>query len=528
MRWHDPVVIAQTVCFAVFLWLGLYLLVRVERRTPLILAGLAALFSQSAFFASSVVTFNLRDIPTLIMVERSFWWTAVVPVAAWFHFSEQITRQLAGTEGQQSPQSRMSLAVIVYLVGAIIVVVGSTTNLFIDYSQPVSSSGQRFAYLDRGDAYPLQIGYLGLVGLGASFNLMRALRQLRASSAEGDRALAQQLTLLVAGALTFLIGGLYIASRYLWNPAVTVLPGYICLLIGLALLGYGIAHFGLLLEGQAVQRDFVYSLTGIALVNLLYIGLLSLTEPLSAYSLLVLAGLVTLTHTTFDSGRRWLDTFFFNRAEQQARAEAREYATALGTLPVAAPAVLQPAAIPEEPSDGVEEASPGPNVQPNEVGDEKAFKNLVRKAISSLKSPPQLAKSPLLTLELVDRRLAQSRLIDNRLNRAAALREILVEHIDTLRPSSDETIKVGEAWRFYNVLHYPYVRELSRKAALAEARRLSEERRRMGQRQPSDLEQVLGWLADVDEDTFYKWQRKASDTIAVMLWEENRKLQQPS
>ena len=74
------------------------------------------------------------------------------------------------------------------------------------------------------------------------------------------------------------------------------------------------------------------------------------------------------------------------------------------------------------------------------------------------------------------------------------------------------------------MLYYPYVRELSRKSALAEARRLGEERRRAGQREPGELEQVLAWLADVDEDTFYKWQRRASDTIATILWEENGKI----
>jgi hypothetical protein len=74
------------------------------------------------------------------------------------------------------------------------------------------------------------------------------------------------------------------------------------------------------------------------------------------------------------------------------------------------------------------------------------------------------------------------------------------------------------------VLYYPYVRELSRKGALAEARRLADERRRAGRATPSELEQVLSWLADVDEDTFYKWQRRASDTIATILWEEQHNI----
>ncbi len=524
MTLSDPVVIAQIVGFGVFLWLGLYLLVRVTSRTPLIVVGLVALFAQATFFAASVLTFHTQDLQALIVLERTFWWTAVLPVAAWFHFTDLIAHEIGEDKPGRVRNVWSPQVVCVYVVALVITVAGTVSDLFIRYNEPVFASAQRFAYLERGVAYPLQIAYLGLAGTGATFNVVRALRRIAHSDNEGDRALAQQLKLLVGGALPFLAGGLYIASRYTWNPSITVLPGYLLLLVGLGMLGYGIAHFGLLLEGQNIQRDFIYSLCGIVLINLLYVGLVGLTGALSVHSLVALVGLATLTHTTFDSGRRWLDTFFFNPAEQAARAEARDYATVLGTMPVAQPAALHSAELPvDEPV--VDEQHAISSVPPADFGDEKAFKSLVRKAISNLKSPPHLAKSPLLTLELVAQRLARQGQADNRLNRAAALREILVEHIDTLRPTSDETVKVGEAWRFYNVLHYPYVRELSRKGALAEARRLAEERRRAGQRQPGDLEQVLMWLADVDEDTFYKWQRKASDTLATMLWEENRKLQ---
>jgi hypothetical protein len=155
----------------------------------------------------------------------------------------------------------------------------------------------------------------------------------------------------------------------------------------------------------------------------------------------------------------------------------------------------------------------------------KAFQAQVRRALTSLKSPPRLAQSELLTLQVVGRRLAAAGLEDNRLNRAALLREVLIERIEGLRPDAGEhreSHRVGEAWRFYNVLHYPYVRELSRKSALMEARRLELERRREGRREPGELEQVLAWLADVDEDTFYKWQRRASEAIGQVLWEEER------
>jgi len=36
------------------------------------------------------------------------------------------------------------------------------------------------------------------------------------------------------------------------------------------------------------------------------------------------------------------------------------------------------------------------------------------------------------------------------------------------------------------------------------------------------MERVVDWLIQVDEDTFYKWQRRGSDTIAAALRERER------
>lgn len=520
----DPVILTQVVGFGVCLWLGLYLLVRAEHRTPLIVVGLVALFGQAAFFGSSVLTFTARHLPTLIALERSFWWSAVIPVVAWLHFSDLIARQSQATGQQREARVWTPLMLLAYALAALIVALGTLSDLFINYSEPIITADERYAYLDRGQLYPVQIAFLGVMATGALVNLTRALMRFRRRSEPGDRALTQQLRLLVGGAALFLVGALYISSRFNWNPAATVLPGYLALFVALAGVSYGIANFGLLLQGKSIRRDFFYNLTGIMLMTLLYITLLSFSDALSIRTVLVLVGLVVLTHTTVDSGRRVLDKLFFSRDEQTARAEARDYATELGTEPVVPVTLLHV----EEPPAGSVDESPDAAVSglelPAELATEKAFKSVVRKALTGLKSPPQLAKSPLLTLKLVEQRVAQTGLTDNRLNRVAALRELLIEQIEGLRPKDDSSTHVGESWRFYNVLYYPYVRELSRKAALAEARRLEKERQRSGQREPGELEQVLAWLADVDEDTFYKWQRRSSDTIASILWEENQKV----
>jgi hypothetical protein len=519
---NNPAILAQIIGFGMFLWVGLYVLARGARRTPLIVVSLIGLFAQAIFFGTGALTDTQTDLPWFIALERWSLWTIVVPAATWFHFSSLVA-QGARAEAQHAPGLILPpLVVATYTAGALLILFGTTSDMIVDYTHPVGDPGA-FA-VGPGPGYPFIMTFLALTAAGAFANLVRARQAIARGHATSDQALARQLSVLAGGALFFLGGALWLTTRKNWSLDISVLPGFVCLFIGLAALGYGVAHFGLLLDGQNIQRDFVYNLTGITLLNLLYGGLLALTGPATAVSALALVTLVTFTHTTFDMGRNVLDRLFFSLPERDARAEARDYASALGTTPVTTPTTEL-----EHESDSVKQAPPPAenSESPSSEHAHKAFPAQVRKALTGLKNPPQLAKSPLLTLALVERRVARAGQEDNRLNRVVALRELLIEQIEGLRPDTDGSAhRVGEAWRFYNVLYYPYVRELSRKSALAEARRLGDERRRNGQREPGELEQVLAWLADVDEDTFYKWQRRASDTIAAILWEENHKIVQ--
>src|SRR6266496_1450297 len=94
--------------------------------------------------------------------------------------------------------------------------------------------------------------------------------------------------------------------------------------------------------------------------------------------------------------------------------------SAIGTTPVTTPApeleqIEQAAELIEEP---LEKPQPTEDVgSPNREHEFKAFPAQVRKALTGLKSPPQLAKSPLLSLALVERRVARAGQEDNRLNR---------------------------------------------------------------------------------------------------------------
>jgi hypothetical protein len=480
-------------------------------------------------------------------------------MAVWFHLSSLISRE----RFRKRERPIFTPAVLlVYLAAVILSLLGMFTSTVMD-NDHVMASGKAF-FTPAGAGFLAYIIYLAVVGCGAFYNLCRTFIKKRNSLNAGTQIFTVQLALLSTGAILFLAGGLWLATRLYWHLEISELPGDIFVIFGLFALGYGIANFNLLLEGQNVQRDFIYSFTGVALINFLYVCVLSLFGLNDIYILLVV-GLVTTSHSSVDVGRSVLDKLFFNRDEQAARADARAFALALAsaptdnlTLPPSEPelpalALDQIETLPEsnnvstttqtdlptqvemnEVSNNNREEAEGRTSAPETANNalpllqsnsQKDFNALVRKAITGLKNPTQLIRTPLLSLKVVGQRLEQMGLEDNRLNRAATLREILIEQIEGLRPGDNtgSTNRTGDAWRFYNVLHYPYVREISRKGALSEARRLSEERRRNGQREAGQLELVLTWLVDVDEDTFYKWQRRASDTIAEIMWEQEFK-----
>lgn len=501
--------IVQTAGFGAFLWLAFFILSRADRQRAQTILTFAGLFSV-AVLLFSLGLINNTDGPAYEWLVRVFWWSDVLPVAFWFHITSQILRREA------KPLFTVPV-LLVYGLAAVISLLGMATDLFINYSGAVKSlgtDGQESIFYPNGVAYPFYVAYIGLTLLTSLWYIGRTLYRDRTVEEGRAVVLRWEHRLLFAGGVLFLVGALYQTLRVLFGSQIWEWPGHLILISGLGLLGYSVSQFDMMMEGKNVKKDFAYSLTGVIIINLLYVAMLSFVGGLNTQSLLVLVGLTTTTHSLFDFGRQLLDRLFFSQAEQEARSDARSYATALASQPV-------PTATPET---SLELESVDPE-------DEKNFRNVVRKAITSLKNPTQLAKSPLLSLRLVERRLQEVGLEDNRLNRATVLRGVLRDSIEQLRPdglSGDNSEPgTGDAWRFYNVLYLPYVREYSRKGALTEARRLEIERKRNGHREPGELEQVLAWLSDIDEDTFYKWQRKASDTIATLLREEELRLLAP-
>lgn len=537
----DPVLLVKLAGFGGFLWLALFIVSRATRQTYLTIVSLLGLLTMAFFlFSSALIGNNTTGLGVEggTLLARSFWWANLLPTAFWFHMTLLIGRQV-----EQKPPLNWP-AGLVYAVSLVLIGVGTFTDAFLDYTHSVALPGNHF-YTDANPAYLLVIVYL-VLATGASFLiLLRAWLIARPQVALRRSGLPGQLRLLLVGSFLFMVGAGWISANFYFHLSFYDLWGNLFLLTGLVLMGYGVVHFSLLVGGQDVRRDFIYSFTLNALVCLVYLVGLSLAGANSTLNVLVVVGLAVISHTTFDFFRELWDKFFFNRTEQEARSEARAFATAIASQPASAQELTQaleqaPAPAPHDPVPLETDRSNGqtgnqsrdqsatlsegqPPTAPPEFS-KKKFDDLVRKAITDLKNPPQMIKSPLLSLATVEARLRESELEDNRLNRVAILREWLIQLIENLRPAGPDSGGTGEAWRYYNVLYYPYVREISRKAALVELRRLQNERRISGQREgPGAVERTLEWLVDVDEDTFYKWQRRASDTISAIIREQELK-----
>jgi hypothetical protein len=134
--------------------------------------------------------------------------------------------------------------------------------------------------------------------------------------------------------------------------------------------------------------------------------------------------------------------------------------------------------------------------------DEEEFARLTRRAISHLADLPKLTASPLTNLAGIN-------IPDgaNPLDRAHALKSLLIESIQRLKPQGKADFGTTDEWRYYNSLYFPYVLGLKPYARRADKASLDETSR-----------QALEWFQSlVPERTLHNWQNAAARLIANEL-----------
>ena len=244
--------------------------------------------------------------------------------------------------------------------------------------------------------------------------------------------------------------------------------------MGHALLGFDLIFFAITLtvwdaldEGESIRAHLVRSFVS----NLYYAGALALITALFTDNVPLLLVLLTfgiLTQTFSNSIQSLLDSLTLPRRLNDERQTLRQTADALPLLST---------------------------LETDSVNEEQ-FTRLTRRALSHLGDLPKLATNPLVNLPIITG--------TNPLDRAHALKSLLIQSIQKLKPQSDAKFGTTDEWRYYNAIHFPYVLGLKPYTRRADYDSLDETSRL-----------ALDWFQiSVPERTLHNWQNTAAKLIA--------------
>ncbi len=259
------------------------------------------------------------------------------------------------------------------------------------------------------------------------------------------------------------------------SAGLLILPlNWIPLSWGMALLGFDLIFLGITVtawdafdEGESIRAHLVRSLIS----AFYYSGTLVLIASFFSKDPTLLLTLITfgiLTQTFSNALQSLLDKLTLSPQLNEERQSLRQTADA---LPLLSP--LEPASVNEE-----------------------QFTRLTRRALSHLGDLPKLATNPLTNLSSIKE--------SNPLDRAHALKSLLIQSIQKLKPQSAAEFGTTDEWRYYNSLHFPYVLGLKPYTRRADYDSLNEASRA-----------ALDWFqTSVPERTLHNWQNTAAKLIA--------------
>jgi hypothetical protein len=252
--------------------------------------------------------------------------------------------------------------------------------------------------------------------------------------------------------------------------------------VDLMLLGFAVAVLDAYDEGTNLLPDALRSFIAAALALVLIGGQVVIVIRILGESpplLMLLYGLMTsllMVIVFFDKLQSFLDSFVLGKEDKDKRENLR----------AATHAVLQ--------------AAEAPSIAEMEM---REFARITRRALSHYGDLSKLAASPLLQLPCLE---AEDESI---LARTNALKSLLRQSVEELKPRSSEDFASHDEWRYYNVLYFPYIRGLK-----PYSRRYYEE-----ELSAADAQALEWFRAQVPERTLHNWQNTAADLIAKRLHE---------
>jgi len=456
--------------FSLTLWLGLYL---VQRRTPDRRLGWTGVgLAAYALGIATLVVFTHSALRADPLLPIQFWWLLSLPALFWTGAAIQL---LPTTQRLRPHLERFwqygQLPLIALLAPLFFAAGGNParTPIWLLYAL-------------------LTIAVL--LPLGSVMILL-----LHSALTSQPRRLS---ALLLVAILLFTL-----SMVALFLPILPIAPQWIMLSMGidLALLGFAIGKLDAFEQGEQFLPDLLLSLSTTTLAILLFGGLVAITMAVDTG---ITPAMLTLLFATITAAitlqtfapllSRAIDRFVLARFPLviEERAELRAQADSL-------PRHTPPTALDQSsaPLTSVEQQA------------EEEFVRLIRRALSQLDDLNKLATNPLIQLPSIAQHLAEHTATDSTLERAQALRALLIAAIAQLKPADAATFGTTNAWRYYNALYFPYVVGLKPYS-----------RRTTQDGLATATQQALAWFrAQVPERTLYNWQNAAAYLVAQYVRE---------
>ena len=451
----------QVFVYGFALWLGMYLLAR-NGGAHLRYAA-AGLIVYALALAGEIIG-EAAPAPTAMLVARFGRPLFFLPAFFWFASVLTLLPESAGRRHVVSRWLDPAVTLTVFLIYFLAALTG-------------------FVFTPAGDTLRPGPGYAPFAAVVAALLLATLLL---AGLAWRRQAPNRPRGLLFVATLFFALGAGFLLLPLGWLPRLWI---YLAIGADLLLFGIGVAILDAFGEGEAFLPDLLRSLGYAFFVALLFGGQVGfimwlstgVTLPLVLLLLMTVATAVAI-QTWATPLQEWLDRVALGHFPSLRRERSRLRAEADAVLRL--DDTLDPQELPET-----------------------EFDRLTRRAFSHLGNLPKLASSPLTRLVLVERRLADRGAPPTTLERAAALRAILIESVERMKPRGQGDFGTTDEWRHYNALYFPYVaglRPYSRRASHADLNNVEA--------------RALAWFhSQVPERTLYNWQKAAARLVAREL-----------
>lgn len=258
--------------------------------------------------------------------------------------------------------------------------------------------------------------------------------------------------------------------------------------LDLVFLGYAVGVLDAYDEGTTLFEDALRSLAAASLAVLIFGGqimmVMAIMDDSSPLLLVLLFGLITtllVALVFYDDIQSLLDGLIFSQESPVKRQRDSLRAASSGLARTDDSRIF------------------------NQI-DDKEFTRLTRRALSHYGDLNKLASSPLLQLSLLEERIED----DNILARANALKSLLRESIEQLKPEDEHGFAPTDEWRYYNVLYFPYIAGLKPYSSRYFREDLA----------PAEAEALEWFRTFVPERTLYNWQKTAAELVARNLREK--------